>query len=248
MVRRPLIGLTAFRRDLPTYLGDRTDLYTLDPAYANGVQRAGGMPLIIPHGDDPDAVLDLVDGLVLTGGGDLHPEHYGAAAETELEDANAGADVWELALARGARERRLPTLGICRGMQALAVVSGGRMVQDLQPDHGHPIIESTPAALMDSRHDVALAAGSRIAEVMGATTLPVNSIHHQAVVDAGDLVVTSRLGDVVEALESGGDWEMIGVQWHPEKMAEVEQQSLFGFVVAAAQRRATGNPNSDRPT
>ena len=111
---RPVIGLTGFRRDLPTYLGERTDLYTLDPSYCDGVARAGGVPLILPHGDDPDAVLDLLDGLVLTGGGDLHPEHYGAATEAELEDANVGADAWELALARGARERRLPTLGICQ--------------------------------------------------------------------------------------------------------------------------------------
>ena len=234
----PVIGLTAFRRDLPTYLGERTDLYTLDPNYTDGITRAGGLPLIIPHNDDPDAVLDRLDGLVLTGGGDLHPEHYGAATETELEDANAGADAWELALARGARERGLPTLGICRGMQALAVVSGGRMVQDLQPEHGHPIIESTPEALMGSRHDVEVAEGSRLAEVMGTSTFPVNSIHHQAVVDAGDLVVTARVGDVVEALESGTDWPMIGVQWHPEKMHEPEQHRLFADLVAQARRRA----------
>ena len=235
----PIIGLTAFRRDLPTYLGERTDLYTLDPNYADGVTRAGGLPLIIPHNEDPDAVLDRLDGLVLTGGGDLHPEHYGAETETALEDANAGADAWELALARGARERGLPTLGICRGMQALAVVSGGRMVQDLQPEHGHPLIESTPESLMQSRHDVHIAAGSRLAAVMGATTFPVNSIHHQAVVDAGDLVVTARVGEVVEALESGTDWPMIGVQWHPEKMPEPEQQALFADLVAQAGRRAS---------
>lgn len=235
---RPLIGLTAFRRDLPTYLGERTDLYTLDPAYADGVARAGGQPLIIPHGDDPDEVLDLVDGLVLTGGGDLHPEHYGATAEATLEDANAGADRWELALARGARERGLPTLGICRGMQALAVVAGGRMVQDLQAEHGHPLIESTPESLLGSRHEVALAPGSRIADALGRTTVAVNSIHHQAVVDAGDLVVTSRVGDVIEAVESDGDWPMIGVQWHPEKMPEPEQQALFSFLVDAARRPA----------
>ena len=233
-MRAPVIGLTAFRRALPTYLGERTDLYTLDPAYADCVARAGGLPLIIAHGDDPDAVLDLLDGLVLTGGGDLNPEHYGAAPETELEDANAGADAWELALARGARERRLPTLGICRGMQALAVSAGGRMVQDLGPEHGHPLIESTPESLMTSRHDVEVARGSRLAALMGDRAFPVNSIHHQAVVDAGDLVVTARVGEVVEALESGSDWRMIGVQWHPEKMREPEQQRLFDDLVAGA--------------
>ncbi|MGI9117408.1 MAG: gamma-glutamyl-gamma-aminobutyrate hydrolase family protein [Gaiellales bacterium] len=237
-MRAPVIGLTAFRRDLPTYLGEQTDLYTLDPNYADGITRAGGLPLIIPHNEDPEAVLDLLDGLVLTGGGDLDPSHYGAETETELEDANAGADAWELALARGARERRLPTLGICRGMQALAVVSGGRMVQDLQAEHGHPLIAHTPEALMGSRHDVHLALDSRIADAMGRTTFPVNSIHHQAVVDAGDLVVTAQVGQVVEALESGTDWPMIGVQWHPEKMHEPEQQALFAELVAQARARA----------
>jgi putative glutamine amidotransferase len=239
-MRAPLIGLTAFRRDLPTYLGERTDLYTLDPAYADGIARAGGLPLIIPHGDDPDRVLDLLDGLVLTGGGDLHPEHYGADAEAELEDANAGAERWELALARGARTRCLPTLGICRGMQTLAVAAGGTMIQDLAPEHGHPIIESTPESLLGSRHEVELAAGSRLAEVLGTRRLPVNSIHHQAVVDAGDLRVASRVGRVVEAIEAADAWPMLGVQWHPEKMPEPEQQALFRAVVGDAAAYATG--------
>ena len=235
-MRPPVIGLTAFRRDLPTYLGDQTDLYTLDPNYADGITRAGGLPLIIPHNEDPEAVLDLLDGLVMTGGGDLHPEHYGAETATELEDSNAGADVWELTLARGARARRLPVLGICRGMQALAVAAGGTMIQDLKPEHGHPVIESTPDALMGTRHDVTVDEGSEIARVMGSRTFAVNSIHHQAVVDPGDLIATARVGQVVEALEGSGDWEVVGVQWHPEKMHEPEQQALFQFVVDAARR------------
>jgi putative glutamine amidotransferase len=238
-MRPPVIGLTAFRRDLPTYLGDHTDLYTLDPGYTDGVSRAGGLPLIIPHNDDADAVLDLIDGLVLTGGGDLHPEHYGAEAHTLLEDANAGADVWELALALRARERGVPVLGICRGMQALAVANGGTMVQDLQPEHGHPLIEHTPEALMGSRHDVLVEDDSRLADVMGTQRFVVNSIHHQAVIDPGSLRATARVGQVIEALESTDAWEAIGVQWHPEKMHEPEQQALFGFVVDAA-RRHTG--------
>jgi putative glutamine amidotransferase len=239
-MRPPVIGLTAFRRDLPTYLGEQTDLYTLDPNYADGVTRAGGLPLIIPHNEDPEAVLDLLDGLVMTGGGDLHPEHYGAETATELEDSNAGADEWELALARGARARQLPVLGICRGMQALAVAAGGTMIQDLRPEHGHPIIESTPEALMQSRHQVEVDEGSRIARVMGERSFDVNSIHHQAVVDPGDLLATARVGQVVEALESTGDWDAIGVQWHPEKMHEPGQQALFAYVVDAARRRRDG--------
>ena len=193
--------------------------------------------MILPHNEDPQAVLDLLDGLVLTGGGDLHPEHYGAATATVLEDADAGADIWELALARGARERCLPVLGICRGMQTLAVAAGGTMIQDLRPEHGHPLIEHTPEALMGSRHDVEVDSNSRLAEVMGCRSFAVNSIHHQGVVDPGDLVATARVGRVVESLESDGEWAAIGVQWHPEKMHEPEQQALFRFVVDAARAR-----------
>ncbi len=233
---RPVIGLTAYRRSLATPLGEQTDLYTLDAAYTHCVEAAGGQPLMIPHGEDAEGVLDLLDGLVLTGGGDLDPQHYGEAAAVTLEDPNAGADLWELALAREAGARRLPVLGICRGMQALAIANGGTMVQDLEEQHGHPLIPKNPQALMESRHPIELAAQSRIAEVMGITMFPVNSIHHQAVIDAGTLTVTARVGVVIEALEGPVDWPIIGVQWHPEKMHEPEQQTLFRDLVAAAQR------------
>ena len=93
---------------------------------------------------------------------------------------------------------------------------------------------------MGSRHDVTVDEGSTIAGVMGAHTFVVNSIHHQAVVDPGDLVATARVGQVVEALEGDGEWAVIGVQWHPEKMQEPEQQALFRFVVDAARRHRDG--------
>lgn len=233
---RPLIGLTAYRRSLATPLGEQTDLYTLDPAYTHCVEAAGGQPLIIPHGEDAEGVLDLLDGLVLTGGGDLDPQHYGEAAAVTLEDPNAGADFWELALARQAAARKLPVLGICRGMQTLAIAHGGTMVQDLEEQHGHPLIPKNPQALMESRHPIELAPESRIADVMGTTTFPVNSIHHQAVLDAGTLTATARIGVVIEALEGPVDWPIIGVQWHPEKMHEPEQQALFRDLIAAALR------------
>ena len=231
---RPRIGLTAYRRSLPTALGERTDLYTLDPSYTDRVALAGGVPVILPHGEDPADVLAIVDGIVFTGGGDLHPEHYGEATAVDLEDADTRADRWELALVRAAREQRVPALGICRGMQTIAVEAGGRMVQDLLPEHGHPLIDKTPDALMGSRHDVTLEPDSRIAAVLGTEIVSVNSIHHQAVVDPGPYRATARLGDVVEALEATDEWRMIGVQWHPEKMPEPEQQRLFDALVADA--------------
>src|SRR5580704_7056696 len=127
-MERPRILVTSWRRPLPTYLGERTILDTLDPAYAAQVFDAGGLPLVVsrpPGGDALDDLLSVADGLVLTGGGDVDPASYGAGLEN-ADDPDAGADAWEIALIAGAREGALPTLGICRGAQLLAVAHGGR--------------------------------------------------------------------------------------------------------------------------
>lgn len=233
---RPVIGITAFRRSLPTPLGERTDLYTLDPAYADRVAEAGGLPVLLPHGDDPQEVLDLVHGLVLSGGGDIHPSRYGDADAGNLEDLHEGADRWELELILAARRRGAPVLGICRGMQALAVAMGGRLAQELDPDAPHPPLPSGADAILAARHDVALAEGSRVAGMLGGTRVPANSIHHQRVVDAGSLAVVGTAGGVIEAVEATGGWLAVGVQWHPEKMHEPEQRGLFAALVEAAAR------------
>ena len=243
---RPRILVTSWRRPLATYLGERTILDTLDPAYAARVSDAGGVPLVLsrPPGSAPpllDEVLALADGLLLTGGGDVDPASYGAEPEN-VDDPDAGADDWELALIGAARELALPTLGICRGAQLLAIAHGGRLSQRLSSGNGHRDLEGlTPAEILSARHPLELVAGSRVAHALGGgDRIAVNTIHHHEIVDAGELEVTATApGGLIEALEPRSEWACVGVQWHPEKMEEPEQAGLFEQLVQAARPRVT---------
>ena len=240
---RPRILVTSWRRPLPTYLGERTILDTLDPAYAAQVFDAGGLPLVVsrpPGGDALDELLSMADGLVLTGGGDVDPASYGAELEN-ADDPDAGADDWEIALIAGARERWLPTLAICRGAQLLAVAHGGRLAQRLSAGDGHRSLDGlAPEEILAARHDVELAAGSRVQRALGGSQrIAVNTIHHHEIADAGELEVTGTApGGVIEAVEPRSEWPCVGVQWHPEKMHEPEQAGLFEQLVAACRDRA----------
>lgn len=235
--RRPRIGITAWRRPLPTPLGERTDLYTLGVEYAHVVQAAGGVALILPHGDDPEATVEAIDGLLLSGGGDVDPRSYGAE-NTAAKDESRAADDWEVALVRAARARHVPVLGICRGMQVLAVAHGGRLAQDITGRDGHPDMAALSAeAILDARHPVTFVPDSTLAAIYGTTTRLVNTIHHQAVADAGTLHVVGTAGDgMIEAIESPSG-PCLGVQWHPEKLTGAEaavERKLFEDFVAEA--------------
>jgi putative glutamine amidotransferase len=241
---RPRILITCWRRPLPTFLGERTVLDTLDPAYAARVSDAGGLPLALsrPPGDGGGTIyelLDLADGLLLTGGGDVDPASYGAWPE-HVADVDDEADAWELALIGAARDRELPTLGICRGAQLLAVAHGGRLAQRLAVSEGHRQLAGlAPEAILAARHPVSVAAGSRVERALGSGPVAVNTIHHHGIADPGELEVTATAdgGSVIEAVEPRGGWPCVGVQWHPEKMDEPEQRGLFEQLVGAARDR-----------
>jgi putative glutamine amidotransferase len=242
--RRPRILVTPWRRAVPTYLGERTVLDALDPAYAQRVTDADGLPLVAsrPAGGGAEAaaeLLDLADGLVLSGGGDVDPATYGDAPDN-VADADAEADRWELELLRGARERGLPTLAICRGAQLMAVAHGGRLAQRLPDAPGHrELAGMAPAEILAARHTVVLEPGSRVRAALGAGRVEVNTIHHHAIADAGDLAVTATAeGGVIEAVEPRDAWAAVGVQWHPEKMDDPVQRGLFTQLVEAARERA----------
>jgi putative glutamine amidotransferase len=233
----PRILVTCWRRPLPTYLGERTVLDTLDPMYAARVFDAGGLPLLVsrPPEDGIDELLEIADGLLLTGGGDVDPAGYGARPENVV-DADAEADRFELALVEAARERALPTLAICRGAQLLAVAHGGRLAQRLSGDSpGHVELDGlSPEAILAARHPIELVPGSRVHRALGAGPVAVNTIHHHEIADPGSLEVTARAaGGVIEAVEPRTEWPCLGVQWHPEKMSEPEQAGLFAQLVAA---------------
>ncbi|WP_440311855.1 gamma-glutamyl-gamma-aminobutyrate hydrolase family protein [Leucobacter chromiireducens] len=250
--RAPIIGITVWRRTLPTYLGERTDLFTLGTEYAARVAAAGGVPLLLaPVADEHvPALLSRIDGLLLSGGQDLTRELRGLEpSAVEAADTDPERDAFERALLLGAQERELPVLGICRGLQLTNVVLGGTLIEDIPRTAVHPA-QDTPEAFLGDRHEVAFAAGSALAAVYGTASREVNTIHHQAIDAVADgLVVSARAADgIAEAAESTSDaWPFLGVQWHPEKLTApdevaAEAQLFTGFVATAAAFAARTHP------
>jgi putative glutamine amidotransferase len=205
-VKRPVIGLcAAIERARWTVWDDEATL--LPRAYADAVQRAGGVAVLLPPDpavvDDPSLVLSFLDGLLLAGGADM--------GELPLRDD------FEVALGLAAMERDLPLLGVCRGMQVMNVARGGTLLSHLPDVVGHEDHRAVPGAFGD--HDVRLRTGSLAARAAGATLHPTKSHHHQGVdrVGAG-LEVTgwASIDDLPEALEDPTRRFALGVQWHPE--------------------------------
>jgi putative glutamine amidotransferase len=189
----------------------------LGMTYLQSIERAGGVPVVLPPCvSDLEALIARLDGVCLSGGPDLDPEAYGARARhEELGPTEPSLDAFELALARAAIERRLPLLGICRGSQALNVACGGTLHQHVD---GHR--QREPGCRVT--HEVEIAAGTRLAGLLGAGTLAVNSFHHQAVDRLGSgLRVAARACEdgTVEAIEGAGGL-VLGVQWHAEALAD----------------------------
>jgi putative glutamine amidotransferase len=184
--------------------------------------------------------LDGADGLLLTGGEDIHPAWYGAEASPHLYPPNRERDLFELALFAAARQRELPILGICRGIQLVNVALGGTLFQDLPTERPGPVAHE-PSGARDTRsHEVRLEEGSRAARALGRTTLSVNSVHHQAVDRlAGGLIASGWSADgLIEAVESPAEapW-LLAVQWHPEEMhadGTAPERGLFRALVETA--------------
>jgi putative glutamine amidotransferase len=243
---RPLIAVTSWRRSLPTYLGAATDLVTLGAEYADAVRAAGGIPVLLPDlgEDEVTTVLEHLDGLLLTGGGDIDPRAFGMPAGL-AEGADPRRDRSERALVESARRRRMPVFGICRGLQMINVALGGTLVGDLPVTTAHPR-PADPDGRLAWRHRVRVARAWPVAGLVpdGDGAL-VNSIHHQAADRiAGGLVPVGWSEDgVVEALEgSDPSWFVRAVQWHPEKMRSAGEAGharaiLTEFVTAAGDRR-----------
>jgi putative glutamine amidotransferase len=204
----------------------------LGMTYLRAIERAGGMPVVLPPlGEDADLLLDRLDGVCLSGGPDLDPAAYGAAdRHAELGPTEPALDAFELALARAADRRGIPLLGVCRGAQALNVARGGTLRQHVP---GHRQLE--PGTVVTQHVDIA--AGTLLARVAGAGTLAVNSFHHQAVDVLGrGLRVSARAPDgTVEGIEAPGSAFVLGVQWHAETLAaQPAHLALFEALVGAA--------------
>ena len=243
-MHRPVIGITS-SQFIESASHGVFPRHSVSKAYSEAVHRAGGIPIILPFFDDvAPNLLELIDGLILTGGADLDPARFG---ETDVHpktyDILPDRDEAEIQLATGAIARDMPLLGICRGIQVLNVAMGGTLYQDVPDEfsaelghrqHEHDIPADEPG------HLVTVVSGSLLERTYGGNPIPVNSFHHQAVKDiAPGLIPTGLSADgLVEAIESTGHTFVLGVQWHPELMyaRHVRHLSPFTRLVETAAR------------
>jgi putative glutamine amidotransferase len=213
-------------------------------SYTSAVRSVGLRPFILPVLDpsDADAMLDGMQGLLLTGGEDVDPRHFDTPPHPALGDIHAERDAFELALVRAARDRGLPTLAICRGIQVANVALGGTLVQDIASECPGTLAHESGRPRNERVHDVRIEPESRLARAIGADMLQVNSMHHQSIKRAADgLAIVAYAPDgIIEGAEwTGDDWWMVGAQWHPEELMATPEpwdRALFQTFAEIASR------------
>jgi len=249
---KPVIGVTV------NYVGpeegrcpSRYGSYYINRGYVEGIRKAGGIPLYLPYTDDPEelaVLLERIDGLLLTGGKDMDPRHFGEERHPTCERILPDRSASELQLTRQAVDRGTPILGICLGLQTLNVAMGGSLYQDIPSMRPSDVRHrQTEQERHQVAHVVEVEEGSLLSRVFGGRReLHVNSIHHQAANKIGDgLVVSARAPDgIVEGLELPRVPFCLSVQWHPEdlKMGE-SNQVLFDNLLEAARKYSDRTSN-----
>ena len=238
---RPVIGITpdlGATRERP----GRPALpqYELKQAYVEAVLAAGGLAIALPYDEAdtaPQEALDLCDGVVITGGAfDIPAELYGAQAGDRMGPLKRGRTAYEQRLLRLALAMDVPVLGICGGMQLLAVELGGTLFQDIRAEAPGALDHEQRADPREPDHDVQIVAGTDLAAIVGSDRLRVNSTHHQAVKDPGRARVSAVAPDrIIEAIEVPGKFA-IGVEWHPELLADPAHRALYKALVERARR------------
>lgn len=235
----PLIGVST-----SITVGTSPERAYVNSTYLNAIQQAGGVPVALPpqlSGRSWERLAAGLDGLLLTGGGDIDPARFGEAPHPTLYDVAPVRDTFETGAARWALERGVPLLCVCRGMQVLNVALGGSLYQDLGTEPGTPIPHSQKERRDQPTHTVKLAPGSRLAEVLGTDVVEVNSMHHQSVKELGRglAAVAWAPDDLVEGVELPEHTGFaLGVQWHPEELIGHSEPArrLFAALVAHARR------------
>lgn len=245
MARRPVIGIAT--QTLPAVIGERQTCWIMGRQYVEVLREVGGVPWLIPLlPGDPETLNEIfsrLDGVFLTGGVDVDPANYREPKQAFCGTTDPDRDAVEMMLLKYAREKHLPVLAVCRGIQILNVALGGTLYQD--------VAAQVPAALkhdffptpdQPSRkylaHDITVTPGSRLQQIFGASLVPVNSMHHQAIKDlAPGLVPNAYAPDgIIEGVEGTNGQFLIAVQWHPEELtdSQPEMRRLFTTFIDAA--------------
>jgi putative glutamine amidotransferase len=237
MSRSPVIGVTT-----SITVGTQPERAYVNSAYLLAIQQVGGIPLPLPPQLSPRALEGLaagLDGLLLTGGGDMDPSCFGETPHPTLYDVAPSRDALEMSAVRLALERARPILAVCRGIQVLNVALGGSLHQDVGSDPGTALRHSQKEPRDQATHVVTVAPGSRLAKVMGVDEVEVNSMHHQAVkaIGGGLVAVAWAPDDIIEGLELDDPARFVlGVQWHPEELVRDSEPArrLFAALIEAA--------------
>lgn len=234
---RPLIGITTRQTSTP----DGWQAFSLLRAYVDAVLEAGGEPLLIPASlpfEHAHRVLERLDGILLSGGGDIHPRFSPGPLHPFIDETDIERDALELELARLATEQGKPLLGICRGCQVLNVALGGTLYTHLPDQLQGALQHSFPATQRRVRaHNVQIRANSRLAQILGTETLSVNSLHHQGIERVGNGLQPNAWSPdgLVEGIEMSHLPFIIGVQWHPEWLTDQEPiRRLFRALIEAS--------------
>jgi len=222
----------------------------VNAAYLNAVQQAGGVPVPLPPQLEPGAraeILKHVSGVLLTGGGDVDPARFGEAAHPTTCEVSGARDELEIDLTQWALARRAPLLAVCRGLQVLNVALGGSLYQDIPSEPGSPLDHSQTGLQGKARnvtaHQVKVREGSRLATILGALDVDVNSFHHQAIKQLGRGLadVAWAPDSIVEGVELVDPAQfVVGVQWHPEELVAQDRAAfnLFAALVDRARQLA----------
>ena len=229
----PVIGITTFGQN-------EYGNYCSHHAYVEAVRLAGGLPVLLPPGEpDPAAILNVVDGLIFTGGGDIDPATYNGDLHPTIARVDPQRDAFELTLARLVLNTDIPVLGICRGLEVLVVTSGGTLVSHIPDEYGE-VVAHTRDRIHTSEHRVQIMPESRLAKMIGTTEETIVSWHHQAARTAptGWQVTAYAADGLIEALEHEHHPWAIALQWHPElSLNDPLQQRIFQALVKAARNR-----------
>lgn len=231
---RPVIGLSCYNE--PAKWGAWDQPAALIPwNYVSKLQAAGASVVILPPDFGDVESISRIDGLVLAGGADIDPKRYGQSAHETSDQPRTQRDASEINLYLGARERDIPVLGICRGLQVMAIAHGGSLHQHLPDVVGNTLHRDAPGTFND--HMVRFTPGSLVASLVGVDEAMTNSSHHQAIDNPGSLTATGWASDgIIEACEDLSASFALGVQWHPEASDNplVSENIFSGFIAAVS--------------